>query len=182
MWWVGNVFYEPCPHGWPNPGSTGSVSDQCEVVRPWWGSEPFITLFLGQKGEVPVGREQKMGRCVPTYKCHCALLIHLSPWVRDPLGKGGSHWLLEPTASGQSRGTKCIFHAWISLIHSLSNNPANTAFMSLSSPSIYLETQAGGGKSGFQPGQKNPIACFLLHSKNGIFRKKSEYQNIQAKK
>lgn len=120
--------------------------------------------------------------CPHTHKHHCVLLTHLSPCVWDPLGKGGSHWLPEPTATGHSRGTKCIFHAWISLIHSLSSNPADTALVPLSSPSIYLEPQERGGKSEFQPGQKTTIVCFLIHRKNGIFRKKSEYQNIQAKK
>lgn len=47
-------------------------------------------------------------------------------------------------ATGQSRGTVCIFHAWVSLIHSLSSNPADTALVPLSSLSIYLEPQEGG--------------------------------------
>lgn len=65
IWQVGNVFYELRPHGWQNPGSTGSISEQCEVVRLWWGSEPSFTLLLSRKGEVPMGREQLVGRYVP---------------------------------------------------------------------------------------------------------------------
>lgn len=79
---------------------------------------------------------------------------------------------ITPEPVGREQWKNCIFHAWVSLIHSLSSNPADTALMPLSSPSIYLESQEGGGKSRFQPGKKKPIACFLVHSKNGIFRKK----------
>lgn len=87
MWQVGSVFYEPCPRGWENPGSTGGISDWCEVVRLWWGSEPSFTLLLSHKGEVPVGREQLAGRHMPTYKHCCILLTRLSPCVRDPSEK-----------------------------------------------------------------------------------------------
>lgn len=109
-----------------------------EVVRPWWGSEPSFTLLLGHKGEVPMGREQRAGRHVPTHQCHCVPLTHVGPCVRSPLGKGGSCWLPEPTATGQSGGTKCIFHAWASLIHSLSSIPADTALMPLSSLPAFI--------------------------------------------
>lgn len=46
---------------------TGGVSDWCEVVRLWWGSEPSFTLLLSHKDEVPIGREQLAGRHMPTY-------------------------------------------------------------------------------------------------------------------
>lgn len=79
------------------------------------GGAQTPSLLLGHKGEQPVGRRQAAG-CRRAGVCpHTSTavfsLTRVSPCVSDAPGKGGSHRLPETTATGQSRGPKCIFHA-----------------------------------------------------------------------
>ena len=84
----GDVFYGPCPNGWQN-------SDQRDVARPRWASDP--------------SRDME----VSAHWTSAAVfsLTRVSPCVSNAPGKGSSHRIPHPTATGQSRGTKCILHA-----------------------------------------------------------------------
>lgn len=89
-----------------------SVSDWCRVAKPWWSSDPSFVFLLVHEGELPMGRQQasvQAGMCLHTSTAVFSLTC-ISPCISDAPGKEGSLRLPQLTATGQSRGTKCIFH------------------------------------------------------------------------
>lgn len=105
-------FMSPAHVTGKTQASTISVCDWCRVAKPWWGSDPSFSFLLGHEGELPMGQQQastQAGMC-PHASTAVFSLTRLSPCISDAPGKGGSLRLPELTATGQSRGTKCIFH------------------------------------------------------------------------